>query len=107
MRKELTMKLTLQTTLADILSASILELPETPDLHSQLVTAAYKLMIPISRENLLEDLQAECDDEYDGPLNHWVKANPDRISDLLDLWQTYKDNGADHWQALYQVLNEL
>lgn len=101
------MKLTLQTTLAEILSASILELPETTDLHSQLVTAAYKLMIPISRENLLEDLQAECDDEDNIFLRHWVETNPDRIPDLLDLWQTYKDNGAEHWQALYQALNEL
>lgn len=101
------MKLTLKTTLADIFAASTLELPEDADLHSKIVSAAYKLMIPIDRENLLEDLQVECEDEDGGSLSCWVKANPDRIPDLLDLWQTYKDNGAEHWLALYQALNDL
>ena len=101
------MKLTLDTTLREILDADTIELPEDPELHSQVVLAAYNLMKPIKRENLLEDLQAEYDDEDDAYFRHWVDKHRDKVPELLDLWQKYKDNSSYGWNCLYTALNEL
>ena len=47
------MKLTLTTTLADILAADTIELPEDPELHSQIISAIYKAKSPVDDENML------------------------------------------------------
>ena len=45
------MKLTLDTTLREILAADTIELPEDPELHSQIVSAIYKAKSPVDDEN--------------------------------------------------------
>ena len=65
------MKLTLTTTLADILAADTIELPEDPELHSQIISAIYKAKSPVDDENMLMDIETTLDDEDEIPV--WIK----------------------------------
>ena len=66
------MKLTLTTTLADILAADTIELPEDLELHSQIVSAIYKAKSPVEDENMLIDIETTLDDEDEIPV--WINS---------------------------------
>ena len=68
------MKLTLTTTLADILAADTIELPANPELHSQIVSAIYKAKSPVDDENMLIDIESTLDDEDEIPA--WMRETP-------------------------------
>ena len=99
------MKLTLTTTLADILAADTIELPEDPELHSQIISAIYKAKSPVDDENMLMDIETTLDDEDEIPV--WIKSNPDKVPRLLDLWDSYVSDGVPYWDALDYAFDEL
>ena len=99
------MKLTLTTTLADILAADTIELPEDLKLHSQIVSAIYKAKSPVEDENMLMDIETTLDDEDEIPV--WIKSNPDKVPRLLDLWDSYVSDGMAYWDALDYAFDEL
>ena len=99
------MKLTLTTTLADILAADTIELPEDLDLHSQIVSAIYKAKSPVDDENMLMDIETTLDDEDEIPV--WIKSNPDKVPRLLDLWDSYVSDGVPYWDALDYAFDQL
>lgn len=99
------MKLTLNTTLADILKADTIELPEAPELHSQIISAIYKAKSPVEDENMLMDIEDTLDDEDEIPV--WIKSNPDKVSRLLDLWESYVSDGVTYWDALDYAFDQL
>ena len=99
------MKLTLNTTLADILAADTIELPEDLELHSQIVSAIYKAKSPVDDENMLMDIETTLDDEDEIPV--WIKSNPDKVPRLLDLWDSYVSDGVAYWDALDYAFDEL
>ena len=99
------MKLTLNTTLADILAADTIELPEDLELHSQVVSAIYKAKNPVEDENMLMDIETTLDDEDEIPV--WIKSNPDKVPRLLDLWDSYVSDGVAYWDALDYAFDQL
>lgn len=99
------MKLTLDTTLRDILAADTIELPEDPELHSQVVSAIYKAKNPVEDENMLMDIESTLDDEDEIPV--WMRENPDKVPRLLDLWDSYVSDGAPYWDALDYAFDQL
>lgn len=99
------MKLTLTTTLADILAADTIELPEDLKLHSQIVSAIYKAKSPVDDENMLMDIETTLDDEDEIPV--WIKSNPDKVPRLLDLWDSYVSDGVAYWDALDYAFDQL
>ena len=99
------MKLTLTTTLADILAADTIELPEDLEPHSQVVSAIYKAKNPVEDENMLMDIETTLDDEDEIPV--WIKSNPDKVPRLLDLWDSYVSDGVAYWDALDYAFDEL
>lgn len=99
------MKLTLNTTLAEILAADTIELPEDPELHSQIISAIYKAKSPVDDENMLMDIETTLDDEDEIPV--WIKSNPDKVPRLLDLWDSYVSDGVAYWDALDYAFDQL
>lgn len=99
------MKLILNTTLADILAADTIELPEDPELHSQIISAIYKAKSPVEDENMLMDIETTLDDEDEIPV--WIKSNPDKVPRLLDLWDSYVSDGVAYWDALDYAFDQL
>ena len=99
------MKLTLTTTLADILAADTIELPEDPELHSQIVSAIYKAKSPVDDENMLIDIEETYAPEDEIPV--WIKSNPDKVPRLLDLWDSYVSDGVAYWDALDYAFDQL
>lgn len=99
------MKLTLDTTLRDILAADTIELPEDLKLHSQIVSAIYKAKSPVDDENMLIDIETTLDDEDEIPV--WIKSNPDKVPRLLDLWDSYVSDGVAYWDALDYAFDQL
>ena len=99
------MKLTLDTTLREILAADTIELPEDPELHSQIVSAIYKAKSPVDDENMLIDIEETCAPDDEIPV--WIKSNPDKVPRLLDLWDSYVSDGVAYWDALDYAFDQL
>ena len=99
------MKLTLTTTLADILAADTIELPEDPELHSQIISAIYKAKSPVDDENMLIDIKETYVPDDEIPV--WIKSNPDKVPRLLDLWDSYVSDGVAYWDALDYAFDQL
>lgn len=99
------MKLTLDTTLRDILAADTIELPVNPELHSQIISAIYKAKSPVEDENMLMDIEETYAPDDEIPV--WIKSNPDKVPRLLDLWDSYVSDGAPYWDALDYAFDQL
>ena len=99
------MKLILNTTLADILAADTIELPEDPELHSQIISAIYKAKSPVDDENMLIDIKETYVPDDEIPV--WIKSNPDKVPRLLDLWDSYVSDGVAYWDALDYAFDQL
>lgn len=99
------MKLTLDTTLREILAADTIELPEDPELHSQIVSAIYKAKSPVDDENMLIDIEETYAPDDEIPV--WIKSNLDKVPRLLDLWDSYVSDGVAYWDALDYAFDQL